>query len=247
MRSAFLVCLTAFLTLAPAAVAGTVSGTTTGSRLDVTFRAAAGETNEMRVLPHASGVRMVDAGADIQTGEHCLRVNDHDARCGPPGPEGLVVAVFTGDRRDGVYTANGSVRLGRGKDFGIAYGDRGSLHGDAGDDELRALGIGARVAGGPGRDELIGFGRGLRLEGGLGPDFIVGRFGNDRLEGGRGRDQIVGGRGRDRIVAGPGDDFIRASDAERDLVRCGSGRDRAFVRRADRVRSCERVTLGWPD
>jgi RTX calcium-binding nonapeptide repeat (4 copies) len=57
----------------------------------------------------------------------------------------------------------------------------------------------------------------------------------------------VGGLGRDEIAAGPGNDFIRAGDEARDLVRCGSGHDRVFVSRTDRVRGCEQATLGWPD
>jgi RTX calcium-binding nonapeptide repeat (4 copies) len=248
MRRALLLCYVALMALAPVAAGGTVSGRIIDSRLEVTFRAAPGESNEMRILPHVSGVRIVDARARIEVGEHCLRVNEHDARCGPPAPDGLAVTAFTGDRADVAATRNGVVHLGRGKDLGIALAERGSLHGGPGDDDLRAAGGGASLAGGAGRDDLLGFGRGdLILEGGPGPDFIVGGAGDDLAQAGRGRDRIIGRRGRDDIAAGPGDDFIRASDEDRDFVQCGSGRDRVFVSRSDRRRGCERVTFGWPD
>jgi hypothetical protein len=229
-------------------MAATVSGSIVDSRLELTFRAAPGESNDMRILPHVSGVRIVDARQTIEVGEYCLRVNEHDARCGPPGSDGLVVNAFTGDRRDDVSTRAGIVHLGPGKDLGIALGERGSVRGGPGDDELRGFGRGASMNGGAGRDELLGFGRGgLILEGGRGPDFVVGGSGEDVVEGGRGRDQIVGRRGSDEIAAGAGNDLIRASDEDRDVVRCGSGRDRVFVSRKDRVRGCERVTFGWPE
>ena len=247
MHRALTLCLTALLTIAPPATAGTVSGRLVDSRLEVTFRAAARERNEMRILPHVSGVRVVDS-AEIVTGEHCMRVNEHDARCGPPAPGGLLVTAYTGDGADVVSTRAGIAHLGPGRDLGIALAERGSLHGGPGDDRLRAAGRGASAFGGVGRDELLGGGRGdLILEGGPGPDFVVGRSGDDRLDAGAGRDHLAGGRGRDEIAAGPGNDFVRASDEARDLVRCGSGRDRAFVSRNDRARGCERVTLGWPD
>ena len=69
----------------------------------------------------------------------------------------------------------------------------------------------------------------------------------DIRQAGRGRDQIAGRRGRDELVAGPDNDLIRASDEDRDVVRCGRGRDRLFVSRNDRWRRCESVTFGPPD
>jgi hypothetical protein len=248
MPRALPVLLAALLTLAPSAVAGTVSGRIVDSRLEVTFHAAPGESNEMAILPHVSGVRIVDIRQTIEVGEYCLRVNEHDARCGPPAAEDLAVTAFTGDRADVVTSRIGIAHLGPGKDLGIALGERGSLYGGPGDDELRAAAHGASLDGGVGRDELLGFGRGgLILEGGPGPDLVVGGAGDDVIQAGRGRDQVAGRRGRDELVAGPDNDLIRASDEDRDRVRCGSGRDRIFVSRNDRWRGCESVTFGPPD
>jgi Ca2+-binding RTX toxin-like protein len=92
---------------------------------------------------------------------------------------------------------------------------------------------------------------------GDGPDSAYVRIGSARL--GRGNDfgvgtTLYGGPGDDRMHAvgssrlygGAGNDFIRATDGDPDEIRCGSGRDRAFVDRGDNVAGCERVTLGWP-
>jgi hypothetical protein len=105
--------------------------------------------------------------------------------------------------------------------------------GTGGDDLL----TGTRVG-----DRLLGFGGDDRLRGLGGPDCLLGGKGQDRLVGGKGRDRLVGGKGKDPLVGGPGHDVIRARDGMRDQVRCGGGRDRAYVDGRDRVsRDCERV------
>ena len=72
------------------------------------------------------------------------------------------------------------------------------------------------------------------LRGTSGPDVIAGRGGNDRL---------YGGKGRDRLDGGAGNDTIYARDGARDVIRCGSGRDRVFADRNDSVaRDCESVS-----
>jgi hypothetical protein len=48
--------------------------------------------------------------------------------------------------------------------------------------------------------------------------------------------------GDQRLRRGPGRDVVQARNGKRELVRCGSGRDRARVDRRDRVRACERVS-----
>ena len=63
---------------------------------------------------------------------------------------------------------------------------------------------------------------------------------------GGGRDQLAGGFGPDAIFAGPGNDRIRATDPKGDVIRCGPGRDVAYVSRRDRTTGCERIVLGWP-
>ena len=104
--------------------------------------------------------------------------------------------------------------------------------GDAGE---VILGYGGRdrIRGGPGHDCLLG------QDGG---DVLRGEAGEDRLTGGRDADVLVGGPGVNAYDAGPGRDFVDARNGRRELVRCGSGRDRARVDRRDRVRGCERVS-----
>ena len=240
---------------APAASAGEVSGRLvfcTGSdicryfsepRLEVTFQAAPGEANELRMVPDPDGVRIVDSGAEIVAGAFCRVVAPNDARCGPPAPEGLLATALTGDGSDRVIARVGNVVLGPGRDFGVVVG--ATVFGGSGDDMVRAKGTGAIVTGDAGADEVLGFGGDQYLAGGSGRDHVIGGPGADRIEAGRGGDTIAGGTGRDDISAGAGDDFVRASDPDRDVVRCGRGRDRVFIARRDRVFGCERITLGW--
>jgi Ca2+-binding RTX toxin-like protein len=98
------------------------------------------------------------------------------------------------------------------------------------------------AAGRGGNDRIYGLG---------GHDCLIGEQGNDRLDGGPGSDRLTGGRGNDVLVggsqvnaydAGPGNDYVNSRNRKRELVLCGSGRDRARADRRDRLRSCERVT-----
>jgi Ca2+-binding RTX toxin-like protein len=107
------------------------------------------------------------------------------------------------------------------------------LTGTAGPDLIFGLGGNDLIRGRSGHDCLIGD---------SGADRLFGQGGFDRLTGGRGQDLLVGGRGTNRYDAGAGNDRVQAVNRRRELVSCGSGRDRARVDRSDRVRSCERVT-----
>jgi hypothetical protein len=86
-----------------------------------------------------------------------------------------------------------------------------------------------------GRDRLVGTAYADVLRGLGGQDVLLGLGGNDRLYGGRGADRITGGRGLDLLVGDAGNDVLLARDGSRDVVRCGTGRDRAIVDRRDRV------------
>ena len=244
----------AFLLLglaAPAAWAGEVSGELVfceggdycryfpEPRLDVTFRAAGGERNDLRMSAHPDGVRIVDSGAEMETGDFCTAVNPNDARCGPPASSGLVAAAFTGDGRDVAFASIGSVFLGRGPDHGLAAGT--AMGGGSGDDRLIGVSGASLLFGGAGRDHLTGTGGDEALAGGAGRDRLIARGGVDRIEAGAGADFAAAGAGRDRIYGGPGHDLIHASDPDRDVVRCGRGNDRAALSRTDRVFGCERV------
>jgi RTX calcium-binding nonapeptide repeat (4 copies) len=275
-------CLGAVLALAPAALAATVSGAleycTGGSHcryvtyphLSLTFEAAPGEVNELRVLFLGSAltnppgwVRFVDARANLAPGDHCSSVNEHEAHCAPPPEQpasGPRVAVNTGDEADVVTSEIGEVMLGPGDDAGRGVGD---IHGGPGDDEIRfeaptTPGFYFYVVsfrGGPGQDVLVGGRQTNQLDGGGGPDDLVGGFGPDVLRGGGGDDEITGGRsgdgihgdrGNDVIFAGGEDDRIAINDGQRDLARCGPGQDRVRVDPLDVVRGCERVILDPP-
>lgn len=273
MRALLLACALA-LVAASTAAAGTVSGRIVycdsgdecryfgDPRLDVTYLAAPGQRDEVRVLPHPSGVRIVDAHG-IEVGPFCTAVNDHDARCGPPAPEGLLMIARTGDGADLGFTHTGSLILGSGNDTGIAYA--ASVFGGSGDDDLRGFGDGALIVGGPGDDKHLAFFGDQIIQAGPGNDYVYAGIGDDRAEGGPGRDQIGGSHGDDELASGPGNDFIAGGfgsddiaaaagddtvwsfDPNGDTVDCGPGRDRAYVSRNDRVTGCETVTYGSPD
>jgi hemolysin type calcium-binding protein len=239
--------LAVLLVAAPAAGAATVSGRQTDEYLEVTYAAAPGERNELRVLAHEVGVRFAGS-APLVAGDHCFAVNDRDVRCGPPGPVGLVVRARTGDGDDFVFAriahvALERISLGRGDDHGRG---NGLLMGGPGKDDLRVVQGAAGFRGGRGEDVLVGGRFRDGLYGGPGPDLLVGGRRFDELDGGAGRDQIAGGHGPDAVFADGGHDLIRAADADHDVIRCGPGIDRAYVDRSDETTGCERVVLGWP-
>jgi WD40 repeat protein len=91
---------------------------------------------------------------------------------------------------------------------------------------------GEYLAGGGHDDVILGLG---------GNDTLPGGAGDDRIEGGAGNDVITGGGGADRLFGGPGSDTINAADGERDVIDCGSGRDRASADSFDVVKNCEVV------
>jgi Ca2+-binding RTX toxin-like protein len=106
--------------------------------------------------------------------------------------------------------------------------------------------------GGPGDDRLsAGRNAGGRLGGDAGDDVLIGSRFADGFLGGPGNDRLVGGGGadlidpagsdpgNDLILAGPGPDEINTRDSRRDIVKCGSGRDRVRADRQDRLRGCE--------
>jgi hypothetical protein len=110
---------------------------------------------------------------------------------------------------------------------------------------------GARSTGGRGDDLLVAARTGGHLEGEEGNDVLLGGRSFDELDGGAGRDRLLGrgradlirgGLGRDLLFGGRGGDFLRDRDAKRDVMRCGSGRDRVKADRRDRLRGCELVS-----
>jgi metallophosphoesterase (TIGR03767 family) len=66
-------------------------------------------------------------------------------------------------------------------------------------------------------------------------DLLLGRGGGDKIRPRGGEDCVYGGRGPDRVYARGGGE---------DEIRCGRGRDVAFVSGKDTVKGCERVRRG---
>jgi hypothetical protein len=121
-------------------------------------------------------------------------------------------------------------------------GCKNALEGTSGPDSLVGGGTGDVIFGFGGDDRIEGRGGHDCLVGGPGDDILRGQDGYDLLTGGPGDDRLVGGPGANAYDAGPGRDFVDARNGRRELVRCGSGRDRARLDKSDRARSCERVS-----
>ena len=108
--------------------------------------------------------------------------------------------------------------------------------GFGGDDELDGGGGSDILCGGGGEDELSGRGGGDRLNGGRdddaiaggsGPDQLKGRGGDDALGGGGGNDKLGGGHGNDACDGGPGTDRTRTCETDEDDEGGGGDPNRA--------------------
>jgi Ca2+-binding RTX toxin-like protein len=119
--------------------------------------------------------------------------------------------------------------------------------GTPGPDVIHAGAQGARlVFSGLGSDRFRADARDAVGNGGLGADRIVVGARNDVANGGPGGDRLIaktgkrallfGGPGHDTLVGGAGATLINAKDGERDVVKCGSGRNRVLVDRRDVAR-----------
>jgi Ca2+-binding RTX toxin-like protein len=117
------------------------------------------------------------------------------------------------------------------------------LEGSSRNDVICGLGGADTIRGGHGRDLIFGGDGRDRVAGGRGGDRIYGNGQDDVLRGQSGDDRLVGGGGRDRIYGYAGNDRLLASGDRRggDRLSGGGGRDRAWVNRADRTRSVERL------
>jgi hypothetical protein len=118
----------------------------------------------------------------------------------------------------------------------LMYGNVGHerLFGGAGRDCIKGQAGNDTISGGSGADKLWG-GRGSDImSGGSGSDAIYGESGNDRINAGSGRNMVSGGAGND---------VINVVKRSRDLVNCGSGKDKVTAEAYDRLRGCERVKI----
>ena len=90
-------------------------------------------------------------------------------------------------------------------------------------------------------DEILGTRGHDLLEGTRAGEMLFAFGAADRVYGGSGNDLIDPGNGDDLVDAGPDDDRIRAFDASRDIVRCGTGVDIAYVDSFDVTFDCEEL------
>lgn len=167
------------------------------------------------------------------------------------GDEDSLVGTVAGDAIFGL-DGDDVIEGLAGHDCIDAGADEDDVDGAAGNDSLLGGAGNDQIDGGSGADRLFGQSGGDVLHGRSGRDMLAGGDGNDRLYGGSGADRLFGERGADRLVAsgtgrnmldgGSGNDYLQAVNGRRDIVRCGSGRDRAVVDRFDRVSGCERIT-----
>jgi Ca2+-binding RTX toxin-like protein len=93
-------------------------------------------------------------------------------------------------------------------------------------------------------DREIGMGGNDLMKGGPGDDCLFGNAGDDRIDGGGGVDRIFTGTGRNVVIAGRGNDVVNAANGARDVISCGSGRDRVRADHRDVLRGCEHDTYG---
>jgi Ca2+-binding RTX toxin-like protein len=136
-----------------------------------------------------------------------------------------------------VFAATASARLivgTRGDDTLTGTDKRDHILAKAGNDTITGKG---------GSDVALGQAGNDTISGDEGPDLLFGGPGNDALDGGVGNDQIWTGWGTDTVDAGDGDDIVHsaADDSASDIIDCGPGFDRAFIRTGDVAVNCERV------
>lgn len=143
-----------------------------------------------------------------------------------------------GDGTSGPDTINGTA----GRDRLLGHGGNDKLFGFGGNDFIDGGAGNDWLDGGAGSDHIVGQTGNDRIYGGAGKDLLYGGAGNDRIYGGAGNDTIVAGSGKDYVDGGPGNDVIKARDGQKDVVRCGPGRDTARVDKIDVVSGCEHVT-----
>ena len=148
----------------PVAAASTASM----SEDDLTYAAAAGETNHAHIFRSLGDLWVVDTGATITAGAGCTAVDPHEVKCSVPAPLPfccLNITVTAGDLND--FVAIASVGIGRLVNT--------SVSGEAGSDEVNVSAEGKNILdGGAGNDTLKGGAGECHLIGGAGADVLSG-------------------------------------------------------------------------
>ncbi|MET9930485.1 MULTISPECIES: calcium-binding protein [unclassified Streptomyces] len=198
----------------------------------ITFTAAAGQANDLHVIPMEVGAEVRRIGfrdaVPLQPGDHCAYLEPGDDTfvvCQLPtgGSRPDRIDVFLGDRDDTVVTSDPGVATvsgGPGDDTLHAH-TAYAVRGDAGDDMVMGRGV---LDGGDGADLLMGDDGDQRVWGGRGDDTIETYGGADVVYAGPGNDRAMGGDSHDILLGGPGDDALHGGDGD-DLVNGGPGKD----------------------
>ena len=198
------------------ACAGSATAATAGLEGDtLRYAAAAGETNDLDILPLPTGYEIREnGGVTIIPGIGCVPTEasvDNRVFCATPTPVHVVVELGDGDD-SAVQTRYAQFDQ---DPHALSYlADAG-----AGDDLLIGSGyIGSRLFGGDGSDYVYGISRDDVLNGGAGNDIVASGRGNDRLDGGEGDDVVNGQEGNDTADGGPGADDVRGGAGEDTLT-----------------------------
>ena len=198
----------------------------------IVYRAAAGETNVVRLAVEGDDLLITDMGAKRlprSLPATCVSFTTETgvgARCSAPGD--ILVRVELGDGDDSLvgWQVDFFPRLSL--DVSAGPGDDVVESGD-GNDRIRGGPGFDTLYGGWGDDVIISQGDGW-LHGNEGDDvingggFVFGDNGNDRVTGGANFDFIYGGNGRDIIDAGGDADYV-SGDGGDDVLRGGPGDD----------------------
>ncbi len=193
-----------------------------------------------------AGDNRVDGGA----GDDIISSGNGDfmlAGTGVPTPPDMqAIDLLTALTLAGIQAGSNQISGGDGNDA-IVVGQGGNIvHGDAGDDLIRAVDGADTLYGDDGGDTILDTGGDNLIDGGTGNDTIVAYAGNDHLLGGDGHDIITdiggnnwidGGAGHDTIVSAEGADQIAGGNDDDNItdlggdnvIDGGSGNDRIVV------------------
>jgi hypothetical protein len=256
-----LVVVSMLLTSAAIPAAALASSASVDSYHDnLTYTAAAGEQNDVRVSASGSTYTIEDPSATINPGIGCSPVTPNKVTCNPiwGGPI-TYVYVRANDKDDAVTVAGGFSALvdaGSGSDRIVGGSGKDWLLGSSGDDTLDG-GLGSDVlSGGDGSDMADYSTRTaaltIALDGAAGDgeagendslsttiEGVTGGAGNDTIAGGGAADKLNGGAGDDAISGGAGDDTVDGGSGH-DVLDGGDGGD--AMRSVDGL--VDRVTCG---
>jgi Ca2+-binding RTX toxin-like protein len=186
----------------------------------ITYKAAAGQANNVSISLSGSTYTLSDPGANVAAGAGCTQVNANQATCPSTGVQ--KIHVRAGDGNDTVVLASSVTADSQ-------------LYGEAGNDSLTGGSGNDSIAGGAGTDNIDGAGGAadaadysesttpltLSLDG-VANDGAVGEGDNvsvntENVDGGSAADTITGSSAANRLDGEGGDDVINGNDGA-DLI-----------------------------